>query len=78
MYRVDTEKMLLFRRRKGLTQNQVAELAEIHPITYNRIELGKIKDPGAMTVASIATVLGLTVMDLLIEAEEQEKEKPCE
>ena len=66
------ERLRGIRTELGLSQEEVAHLAEIHPTNYGKIERGRA-NPSLSTVIRIATVLdvdageliaGLTISDL--------------
>jgi len=52
------------RQRRGLTQERLAELADLHLTDVGRIERAK-RDPGIRTVAKIAAGLGVSASVLL-------------
>lgn len=58
-------KIARVRRTRGLSQQLLAERAGISIGTVRAIETGKTKDPGVFTVRSIASVLGLSLDQLL-------------
>jgi transcriptional regulator with XRE-family HTH domain len=51
---------------RGLTQERLAELADLHMTDVGRIERGE-RDPGLRTAAKLATGLGIALADLLRE-----------
>ena len=54
-----------FRRKKGLTQDKLAKLADIPYTTLTKIESGTIKQPGIGTVAKIAKALSIKIDKLV-------------
>jgi transcriptional regulator with XRE-family HTH domain len=50
------ERVLLARRRKGLTQHEVAELVPMSPTAFNRLERG-LQSVSAECLARLATIL---------------------
>ncbi|STY71515.1 Predicted transcriptional regulator [Megamonas hypermegale] len=54
-----------FRNVKGLSQNELANLAKIPQSTISDIESGKRKNPGVNTIIAIAKVLNVKINDLL-------------
>ncbi len=54
-----------FRNNKGLSQNELANLAKVPQSTISDIEAGKRKNPGIKTIYAIAEVLEINVSDLL-------------
>jgi transcriptional regulator with XRE-family HTH domain len=66
------ERVLLMRRRRGLTQRELAERAGINKNTISRLEQGDMKDLGGMLVAKIATALQVST-DYLLGMTEQEE-----
>ncbi len=54
-----------FRNEKGLSQNELANLAKIPQSTISDIESGKRKNPGVNTIIAIAKVLNVKINDLL-------------
>lgn len=59
------ERLLLARRRKGLTQGQVATYADINPTHYNEIERGKNPGLRVATLYKLCHVLGVSADYLL-------------
>jgi transcriptional regulator with XRE-family HTH domain len=59
--RIDTlttaERFELIRRRRGLTQGDLAAQAKVGPVTVSRIESGRVV-PRLKTVRKLATALG--------------------
>lgn len=64
------EKILLLRRRKGLTQRQLGETAGINANTIARLERDEIDDPGGRLMLRLAQALETTVERLLEERED--------
>ena len=54
----------VLRRQKGLTQEQMAELAGINPKYLGEIERG-IKNPTAFVVQKLAAALGVPVCEIM-------------
>lgn len=52
------------RTERGLTQERLAELAELHMTEVGRIERAE-RDPGIRTAAKLARGLGVPLTDLL-------------
>ena len=69
------ERIVLLRRRQGMTQRTVGEEAGIHPNTIARLERGKLTDLPGKAVARLAQALGTTT-DYLLGLSEQDA--PCE
>lgn len=59
------------RERSGQTQTQVANAANINPVTYQRYEYG-IREPGVRTAIRIADALGVLDLRELFEAAPEE------
>ena len=59
------ENIRKFRRRKGLTQEKFARLADIPFTTLNKIEVGVIKRPRIDTVTKIAKALDVKIDSLV-------------
>lgn len=55
------------RRRKGLSQEKLARLANISFITVVKIESGDSKHPTIQTMAGIAKALGISLDELIKE-----------
>jgi transcriptional regulator with XRE-family HTH domain len=55
------------RRRKGLSQEKLARLANISFITVVKIESGESKHPTIQTMAGIAKALGISLDELIKE-----------
>lgn len=53
------------RKKRKLTQDKLARLADIPYTTLTKVETGVIKQPSVQTVAKIAKALGLTVDELI-------------
>lgn len=58
------EQIRKYRKQKGLTQEKLAELANIDYSYLNLIESGK-KNPTVKRLAKIARVLGVSLRDLV-------------
>ncbi|WP_235886952.1 helix-turn-helix domain-containing protein [Mycobacteroides chelonae] len=56
--------MRLSREALGLSANEVARRAGMHPSTYWRIETGQIPKPDADSLTAIATALDIPASDL--------------
>lgn len=54
------------RRRRGLSQAELAQQTGVSRSTVAMIEAGAVKRPGADTLRHLATVLGISVADLLL------------
>ena len=67
------ERVLLMRRRRGLTQQELATQAGLNKNTIARIEQGSIKDLGGQSVAKIAQALQVRT-DFLLGLEELDAE----
>ncbi len=63
-------KLRRYRLAAGLTQAQLATLAEIHPITIQAIEAGR-KQPHLVTVERTADALGVTIDELFERGAQQ-------
>lgn len=59
------KRLQLARRRAGLTQQELCQVANLSYSTLAKIERGAIKSPSVFTVASIAAATGTTIEDLL-------------
>jgi len=55
------------RRRKGLSQEKLARLANVSFITVVKIESGESKHPTIQTMAGIAKALGISLDELIKE-----------
>jgi transcriptional regulator with XRE-family HTH domain len=64
------ERVLLLRRRIGLTQKQLGVLAELNTNTIARLERGDIQDPSGSVVLRLARALNTTTDYLLCGAED--------
>jgi transcriptional regulator with XRE-family HTH domain len=51
------------RRRRGVSQEELAHLAKVHQTYLSGVELGK-RNPSIMVLDRIATALGIDVADL--------------
>jgi transcriptional regulator with XRE-family HTH domain len=72
------ERLAVLRRRKGLTQQEVADQAAITANTLARVERGRVKMLRGDTVAALADVLGTTTDYLLGRTEESGVESEWE
>ncbi len=61
------EKMKAARRRKGLTQAQVAERLNVHRTTYTKYERGQVELPLSL-LRRVTTELNISLEELLDEA----------
>ena len=61
----DHEALAARREKLGLTQQQAADAAGIHRVQYNRIEGGRIDDPGVNTVEKLAAALKVPISKLM-------------
>ena len=52
------------RKRSGLTQEQLAEAADMHPTEVSRLERG-VRDPRLSTLVRLARALGIELADLV-------------
>lgn len=59
------ERLFAQRRRRGLTQQALADLAGVSQGLIARIERGNVKDPAMTVIRRLATALGITT-DFLI------------
>ena len=64
------KKLVQLRKTKGLTQQQMAEAAEIHLTQVNRYEAGS-SQPSLEALKKIAVALGVTTDSLLFEEAER-------
>ncbi len=62
------------RNAKGMSQEVLAEKADIHPIYVGYIERSA-RNPTLKVAKSIATALGLSLADLIAEAEQMLKKR---
>ena len=53
------------RKKRNLTQDKLARLADISYTSITKIETGVIKSPSVQTVAKIAKALNVTLDDLM-------------
>ena len=65
------ERILILRRRRNLTQRELAQTAELNTNTIARLEQGNLKDLGGQSVAKLARALD-TSTDFLLGLTEQE------
>jgi len=66
------ERLLIMRRRRNLTQRELATAAELNTNTIARLEQGNLKDLGGQSVAKLARALD-TSTDFLLGLTEQER-----
>jgi transcriptional regulator with XRE-family HTH domain len=59
------EKIRELRRKKGLTQERLAELAKVDPKTIIEIENGNRKNPTFKTINKIANILQIPLKDII-------------
>lgn len=59
------ENIKSIRRKKGLTQEKLARLADISNNTLVKIEMGMAKEPTITTVTKIAIALGVSIDKLV-------------
>ena len=65
------ERIVLLRRRQGLTQQTVARLSGLNTNTISRLERGDILDPSGSVVVRLARALHTTTDYLLGLADEE-------
>ena len=53
-----------FRKKKGLSQEQLSELAGLHPTYVSQLETGKA-NPSMVILIAVAEQLDITIIDLL-------------
>jgi transcriptional regulator with XRE-family HTH domain len=68
------ERILLLRRRQGLTQRELAKMAGLNSNTLARVERGEVKDLGGQSVAKLARALGCTTDYLLGMTDDTDEE----
>jgi transcriptional regulator with XRE-family HTH domain len=68
---MDPEQLILRRRAKRMTQQQVAEAAGMKQQEYARLESGKRLNPRLETIESVAHALQCRVDDLLIKVKKK-------
>ena len=56
--------LVTLRRAKGLSQKELADLAEVSPATIYEIEVGKRPTPQGRTLRKLASALGVDVAEL--------------
>ena len=72
------ERVLLIRRRRGLTQQELASQARLNKNTVARLEQGSLKDLSGQSITKIAVALGVSTDYLLgLKTEEDEEGAPC-
>ena len=62
-------KLRSLRERRGLTQKEAAQLAEVSELTVYRLESGKQTPPYMPSVTKIARAYGVSLEELLEEEE---------
>lgn len=68
------ERILLIRRRRGMTQRALGERAKLNSNTIARLERGDLKDIAGQAVARLARALGCTA-DYLLGLTEKDGEE---
>ena len=71
------ERILILRRRCGLTQRELAKAAELNTNTIARLEQGSLKDLGGQAVVRVARVLD-TSADYLLGMTDNEAPRESE
>jgi transcriptional regulator with XRE-family HTH domain len=66
-------RLTIERKRRGLSQAQLARLADIHPATLSRLEAGKVFAYGGWR-RRLERVLGVSGDELFVEVAEQDVE----
>jgi transcriptional regulator with XRE-family HTH domain len=51
------ERIVLMRRRRHMTQNQLAAIVDVAPSEIHRLETGVVKDPHASRIVALARAL---------------------
>lgn len=59
------ENIRRIRKKKSLTQEKLARMADISNNTLVKIEMGMAKEPTITTVAKIANALGISIDELM-------------
>ena len=59
------ENIKKIRKKRNLTQDKLARLADIPYTSITKIETGVIKSPSIQTVAKIAKTLGISIDELI-------------
>src|SRR5262245_28472985 len=67
------ERVLIVRRRRDMTQRQLAKAAGLNTNTISRLEQGDLKDLGGTAIANVARALG-TSADFLLGLSERDEE----
>jgi transcriptional regulator with XRE-family HTH domain len=67
------ERLLIVRRRRDMTQRELAKAAGLNTNTISRLEQGDLKDLGGQAIAKLARVLG-TSADFLLGLSERDEE----
>jgi len=68
------ERLLILRRRRGLTQKALAQAAGLNTNTVSRLEQGDLHDLGGQSIAKLAQALRTTTDFLLGLSENPEKD----
>ena len=63
------------RKAKKMSQELLAEKADVHPIYIGMIERS-VRNPSLNAAKSIAEALGMTLTQMVAEAEQNQKRKP--
>ncbi|MFN4073763.1 MAG: helix-turn-helix domain-containing protein [Thermus sp.] len=66
-------RVLAYRKRIGLTQEELAEASNLHRSYVSQLERGLV-NPSFQSLARIATALGVSVCDLLCPTDVEEAE----
>ena len=69
------ENIRRLRKKKGLSQEKLARLADISNNTLIKIEQEVAKEPSITTVTKIASALGVSIDELVKENKNNEKRK---
>lgn len=70
------QKLARCREMKGLSQQALAERANVTQSSISRIETGLLKNPGVICLQRLATALDVSLLDLLetkLQTQRQEK-----
>lgn len=59
------QKLARYREMKGLSQQALAEKANVPQSSVSRIETGVLKNPGVICLQRLATALDVCLLDLL-------------
>lgn len=63
--------LLEMRKKRNMTQKELATASKIPQQTISTIENGKRKNPGVLTMARLAKVLRCAIEDLCVEDREE-------